>query len=211
MIYASPPYLRCWQNLEFSASITLECYLATKLYFILNHIVNFWDLNWPSKQFALKISINNRILRPTHRTKSCWIVIRFAKLRMMKRDSVKPPGTLVRIEAKPEAVPEVCATPTSCSMEEIFFCVFYRFTACQHRERRWTSAAVWGTTWESICLWCVFWYLSPLWWCSTGITITSGLALSTYTSPGGLSMTAKVFTPRPYSVYIFITSFLFTE
>ena len=121
MIYASPPYSRCWQNLEFSAAIILECYLATKLYFILNHIVNFWDLNWPSKQFAVKISINNRILRPAHRTKSCWIVIRFAKLRMMKRDSVKPPGTLVRIEAKPEAVPEVCATPTSCSMEEIFF------------------------------------------------------------------------------------------
>ena len=40
---------------------------------------------------------------------------------MMKRDSVKPPGTLVRIGAKPEAVPEACATPTSCSMEEIFF------------------------------------------------------------------------------------------
>ena len=39
----------------------------------------------------------------------------------MKRDSVKLPGTLVRIGAKPEAVPEACATPTSCSTEEIFF------------------------------------------------------------------------------------------
>lgn len=63
-------------------------------------------------------------------------MIRFAKLRMMKRDSVKPPGTLVRIEAKPEAVPEVCATPTSCSMEEIFFlCVLPFYCMPAQREK----------------------------------------------------------------------------
>jgi len=53
-------------------------------------------------------------------TKEVTTIPKTTKPRMMKRDSVKSPGTLVRIGAKPEAVPEARATPTSCSTEEIF-------------------------------------------------------------------------------------------
>ena len=68
-------------------------------------------------------------------TKEVATIPKITKLRMMKRDSVKSPGTLVRIGAKPEAVPEARATPTSCSTEEIFLCVLPFYCMPAQREK----------------------------------------------------------------------------